>query len=443
MAKALTRRVLKATTLLGSTQVMSMACSVVRMKLLSIWVGELGVGLMGAISQAADFIGNATQLSMRTTAVRDLAAAPPSHRSQVLICVRRYGLLLGLIGFAIMFLLAPQIAEFTYGSGVFGWAYRISALSILFTSLLGSETVVLQAYGEYKAIAMRGLLSAILGLLIALPLFYVLRENGVAFAILGYSLVGWLTALHLSRRHRAIKPLPTWKSSLSLGKGFIAVGAILTVTSLVTDAVNFAFIGFIGRHGEVALGHFQAGYTMLWRYVGICFTAFAVEFYPRLSRVAHNRRATSLMITHQAMLFTILAVPFAALAIALAPWLVRQLFRQSFMPMLPYFVWGMVGMILRPLSITMSYSFLAANRGRVYAITEIMSSLAGLALNITGFTLGGFTGLGLALIAWLLIDLTIILLGARLCDAPMPRTRAIVAALLAPVPVALLALALH
>lgn len=442
MAQALTKRVLKATSLLGSTQIMSMLFSLVRMKLLSIWVGELGVGLSGALTQTSDFIGNLSQLGMRTTAVRDLAGAPPSRRSDVLICIRRYGLLLGLVGTAFLFLFAPALANFTLGSREFTWAFRISALAIVLNSLFGSEAVVLQAFGEYKAIASRAIISSLSGLIIALPLYYFFRANGVPFAIVGYALSAWVTILYLSRRYRSLGAKPSWRSSLALGRGFISVGIILTVTSLVTEGLNLALLGFIGQHGEVALGHFQAGYTMLWRYFGVFFVAFSVEFYPRLSRVAGKPRAMQLMLTHQTVVFTLIALPVIALAIAIAPWLIRLLFRESFMPMLPYFVWGMTGMALRPLSFSMSYSFLAANRGKIFAVTEVASSLIGFALNIAGYSLAGFAGLGLAVVVWLYIDLTIILLAAKFCATPLPRPRAVILAYIAPLPLLLLATAI-
>jgi PST family polysaccharide transporter len=79
MAKEITQRVLKATTMLGSTQMLSMLCSVVRNKLLSLWVGALGVGLVGIYFSALELVGQLTQLNVRTSAVRDLASAPAWH----------------------------------------------------------------------------------------------------------------------------------------------------------------------------------------------------------------------------------------------------------------------------------------------------------------------------------------------------------------------------
>lgn len=429
MAKTLTLRVVKAISLLGSTQGLNMLCSVLRMKALSLLVGPAGVGLMGALTQTSDFISNVTQLNIRTTAVPQMASAPPAQFSAILVCVRRYGRLLGCIGMALMFLFAPLLSEFTFGTDGYAWAYRIASAAMLFQSLQGTELVVLQATSRYKPIAASGLFTAVTGLLIAVPLYWGLRIDGIAPSIVGYAVVAWIGAMWFTRRHRVAGPRPSWGDSLRLGRGFIIVGAMLTLTSLTADGVNFLFMAIVSRSGDDALGLFQAGHTIVWRYTAIFFTAFAMEFYPRLSKSVKSARHTRLLITHQAIISTLMMVPCTAAIILLAPWVISILYSSEFLGVTPYVIWGMVGMALRPLSITMSYSFLAAGRGKVYCLTEILSSLCGFACNVAGYKLLGFTGLGIALAVWMTIELAIILLTARCAGAPLPKPRAIILSL--------------
>lgn len=441
MAKTMTLRVVKAISLLGSTQGLNMVCSVVRMKILSMLVGPAGVGLMGALSQSADLIGNLTQLNIRTSAVPRLAAAPPDRFNQILVCVRRYGRLLGCVGMAVMFLLAPLLSEFTFGSSVYAWAYRIVSVSLLLQALQGSELIVLQATSRYKPIAASGLFTAVCGLLLAVPLYWFMRADGIAPAIVGYSVFAWLGAMWFTRRHRVSGPKPRWSESLRFGRGFIIVGAMLTVTSLTSDGVNFLFMAavrYLG--GEQVLGVFQGGYTLVWRYTSIFFMAFSMEFYPRLVKVIGRRRHSSLLVSHQAIVATWMMLPCCAVVILLAPWLIRLFFSTDFLGATPYIVWGMVAMCMRPLSLTVSYAFLASGRNRIYCLTEILSALSGLLLNLAGFYLGGFLGLGLAAVAWMAADTTIVLIAAHLSGAPMPSRRAVLTSLFSVVMLAVIAL---
>ena len=442
MAKALTLRILKATSLLGSSQGINMVCSVVRMKVLALLVGPEGVGLFGALSQAADMIGNLSQMNIRTSAVPQLSAAPPGRFDAMLIAVRRYGRLLGLIGTVVMFLLAPWLSTFTFGSDEYAWAYRITALSLLLVALQASELVVLQATSRYRPIAAAGLFTALTGMPLAIALYYLFGVGGVAPGIVGYSLLAWIGAMWFTRGQNPVGPKPPWSRSLRLGFGFIKVGALLTLTSLVGDGVNFLFISFIGKGGGDAVGFYQAGYKMVWNYTGVFFMAFSMEFYPRLARTIHNSRHCSLLISHQAIVSAAVLSVGAVVVVALAQWLLPLLYTGEFVGAIPYVRWGMVGMAIRPLSLSMSYSFLAAGRSRVYCITEILSAICGFLINVAGYSLAGLTGLGMATAAWMLLELIIILVSARLSGAPMPLPRAIALSLVAPLPALILALSL-
>ncbi len=442
MAKTLTARVLKATSLLGSTQGVNLLCSIVRTKMLAYLLGPVGVALFGALGQASDMIGKFTQMDIRTSAVPSLATAPADGFDAMLVSVRRYSRLMGLFGAAIMFALAPWLSEFTFGSNDFSWAYRITAISLLFVALQGSELIVLQATSRYKPIAASGLFTALTGMPIAIGLYWWLGMDGIAPGIVAYSVMAWIGAVWFTRNVRTSGPLPGWGRSLRTGSKFVKVGMLLTLSSLAIDGVNFLIMAFIGHNGEVELGIYQSGYKVVWSYTAVFFMAFSMEFYPRLSKAIHNRRHASLLITHQAIVSCgILALGSVAI-VGVASWLLPLLYTGDFLGAVPYVRWGMVGMALRPLSLAMSYSFLAGGHSRVYCLTEVLSALCGLVANVVGYRLAGFLGLGLATVVWMLLDLSIMLVAARLSGCPMPRRRALAVALLAPLPALLLALAL-
>lgn len=437
MAKALTLRVVKAITLLGSTQGLNMLCNVVRMKMLATLLGPSGLGLMGALTQAADMIGNFTQLNIRTSAVPRLAATTnPTDFNNMLSATRRYSRLLGIVGMAVMFILASRLSSFTFGSGQYAWTYRIVSVAIFLQALQGCELITLQATARYKAIAASGLFTAVCGLFLAVPLYWRLRYDGIAPSIVGYALFAWLGATWFSNFKSEAPPSmasPSWRESLRIGRGFILVGMLLTVTAIATEGVNFLMMAAVRYlSGEEALGIYQSGYTLVWRYMSIFFMAFSMEFYPRLVKVIRRPSHVSLMITHQTLISAAMLTPCLAAVIILAPWLLRIFFSEAFLPAVPYVIWGAVAMSFRPLSICMSYSFLASSRNKVYCLTEIISALSGLCLNSLGYYSAGFTGLGLGTIVWMLLDLVIMLVAARIAGAPMPRPRALAAAFLPP-----------
>ena len=266
MAKALTARVVKAISMLGSTQMFNMFCSLVRMKMLSIWIGPIGVGIMGVLNQTLDMVANVTQLNIRTTAVREVAMMPAGQRGETIGIVRRVGRTLGLMGLALMFLFAPLFSRISFGSDEFTWSFRVLSLALLFSALQGSELVVLQAEGHIKKIASSGLWASIAGLIVALILFRTAGIGGFAWVLVAYSMITWLATSRHTRRFRSEA------SALSLGEcfrrsgPFIRMGIYMVISGLVASVVNYAFLAVVQRTmGGTDLGLYQAGNTMLVR----------------------------------------------------------------------------------------------------------------------------------------------------------------------------------
>lgn len=413
MAKTLTLRVVKATSMLGSTQAVNMFCSVVRMKLLALFVGPVGVGLLGAVSQAADMIGNLSQLNVRTSAVPALASASKEQFSPLLVSVRRISRLLGLVGATVMFLAAPLLADFTFGNHEFIWAYRIAALSLFFVALSGAESIVLQATQNYKSIAASGLFTALTALPLSVALYFILRVNGVAPSLVVYSLMAFIGAWWFSRSVSCNGVKPRWGESLKIARPFLKTGLALTLITLATDGVNFIFMAFMGNEGETVLGLYQAGYKIVWNYTGLFLLSFSAEFFPRISRCCHNRRASSVLVAHQGRVSSLITAAGVIVIIVCARWLVPLLYSAEFAAVLPYVRWGAVGICFRPLSMAMSFFMLAAGKTKAYCWSEVLSALCGLALNVLGFSVWGFMGLGLATILWQALDLLIVFTAGR------------------------------
>ena len=63
----MTRVILKAMGIFGGVQVLNILCSVVRTKLVALWIGPLGVGLFGLFNQALEMINVATNLGVRNS----------------------------------------------------------------------------------------------------------------------------------------------------------------------------------------------------------------------------------------------------------------------------------------------------------------------------------------------------------------------------------------
>ena len=73
--KNIYRTIVKATGLFGGTQVFTILCSIIKTKLVAVWLGAEGVGIIGLYNNTVEMISSLTRLGIGTSSVRDLSKA--------------------------------------------------------------------------------------------------------------------------------------------------------------------------------------------------------------------------------------------------------------------------------------------------------------------------------------------------------------------------------
>ena len=175
----------------GSVQVIGIICSVVRTKLVAMWIGPVGMGLFGLFNAALEMINTATNLGMRNSAVPDISQALNSSRTEVvariIAVVRRWSVWLGLAGALLTMALAPQLSRWTFETEAYMWHFVAMSAAVLFMALTNGEQAVLQGSEQLRRLAHAGLWGTLLGLVVSIPLFYWLRERSIVPSIIAYA----------------------------------------------------------------------------------------------------------------------------------------------------------------------------------------------------------------------------------------------------------------
>lgn len=79
---SISRMAMKAMGIFGGVQMIGIICSIVRTKLVALWIGPVGVGLFGLFNQALDMLNTATNLGIRQSSVRDISQAHENPAEQ-------------------------------------------------------------------------------------------------------------------------------------------------------------------------------------------------------------------------------------------------------------------------------------------------------------------------------------------------------------------------
>lgn len=392
------KKILKVMGVFSGVQAVSIVCSVVRAKLIAIWIGPAGVGIFAVLNSALDMISSSTQLNLRQTAVRDISAAAPGRLQKAVAAVRWWSSRLGLVGAAAMAGASPLLSIASFGHAGMWWAFAALAIAAYAMALTSGEQAIMQGTGHLADIAKSTLRGVVCGTAVSAPLFYFLGEGSIAPTIVIFALCHCLATL--ARRQPpvpAMRPRENWEQ----GKGFLRLGAAFTVSSLATSLANYAFLSYLTQKGgEDATGCYQAGYTMVVRYIGLVFAALAMEYYPRLVRSAHRPLATSRIVSHETSLLLCVLTPIAVAFVSVDKFLLNLLYSSEFDSALPLMTIGIGSAVFRVVSYCQSYVMLARGDGRAFIFTESASAAVGLGLNIAGYNLWGMAGLGASYVAW-------------------------------------------
>ena len=396
--------VLKAMGIFGGVQVLNILCSLIRNKLVAMWIGPAGVGLFGIFNQALEMLNTATNLGVRNSSVRDISQAvekrDSSMISRIITVVRRWSLWLGLGGALITMAIAPLLSRLTFGDFNHIWHYVALSAAVLFMALTNGEYAVLQGLSKLKKLARVTVSGTLGGLLISIPMFYFLREDSVLPSIIVYALCVMAAAL-FTKDKEFPKAKVTSRETVSMGADFIKLGVFMTLGSFVAMLASYIFVSWLNiTSGKETVGFYQAGYTLVDKYAGLVFVALGYEYYPRLARVAGSSMRLRVFVSNQINLSFMVLTPCLLAFILLRSHLVWLLYSKEFLVILTYISWGVVGTVLRATSWCFSFVMLAKGDGKIFLITESLDAVIGLTLNIVCFSLWGVDGLGFAYIAW-------------------------------------------
>ena len=275
-------------------------------------------------------------------------------------------------------------------------------------AISNGEQAVLQGSQRLKRLARASVSGTLLGLLISIPLFYWLRERSVLPSIIAYAACNALM-MWLLRNKEYPAAQVTRRETVDMGRGFVRLGIYMTIGNFVTILASYVFNAWLNQEaGTAAVGHYQAGYTLINKYTGLILTALGMEYYPRLAQVANDRLQLRESVSQEISVAMLVLAPVVALFILLREPIVWLLYSSDFSVIHAMVTWGMVGTVMRALSWCMAFVILARGDGKTYVITESISAVVGLALNILFYRWWGITGLGLAFLAWYVVYTIII-----------------------------------
>lgn len=406
------RSVFKATSIFGGVQVFNIIVSLIRGKVLAVFIGTAGMGLNGLLNSSLKLIERASGLGLSESAVRDISSANQSNDKdrikRVYTVFSRWIWLTAIIGVVITITFSPILSKIAFGDKSHSISFLLLSITFIFGALTGGIYTLLRGIRRIKDLARANISGSVAGLLVAIPIFYFYGIEGVVPAIIATSVTTYLVSLYF-RNKVEIKTIKlSLKDTVSGGRQMVSLGITLTVTALLSAGIRFVLNAYISKVGSLDdLGIFNAGNSIITGYVGMVFTAMGTDYYPRLSGVISNPKEWKNVVNQQAETIVLILGPILTFILFSAPILIRILLSTEFLASLDYITWASISVLLRAISWVSGFILISKGDNKLFLYTQVASQIWFLSLDILLYNLYGITGLGISLIISYLLSVAL------------------------------------
>lgn len=398
------KSILKGTSIFGGVQVFQILLALIRGKFVAILLGPAGMGVAALYTTAANTLQQFASLGLNLAVVKEVAANRDERQkiSTVFAVARRLIVMSALLGACVCLLFSPLLSRWTFGDDAHTFGFMLLAVMVFFAISSAGEMSLLQGMHEVKRLSKASIVGGLTGLFVGVPLYYFFGTGGIVPAMIVLSLSTFLFYSRSVKKSVEVDKVKfVWSSHKPLVKKMIGLGLVLMAGSLIGTFTNYLINLFVRSFGSLDdVGLYQAANSITNQYVGVVFSAMALDFFPRLTAIAGDNEKMRAVVNRQIEIVSLILTPLVAGLIFTAPVIIRLLLTESFLGVMPLMRWFGLGILLRGLNYPMGYIAFAKDNKRLFFWLEgVFGNALNLAVSCVAYYFFGLVGLGMSLVA--------------------------------------------
>ncbi|OOG69874.1 oligosaccharide flippase family protein [Flavobacterium sp. A45] len=406
-------QIVKATSIFGGMQFLNIIISIVRTKLIAIFIGPAGMGIVSLLNSALNMVSGITGLGIETSAIKHISeqynSADLNSASPIIAIVKKIAFVTGIFGTLIVALFSSWLSKLTFGNSNYTYFFVYLSITLLFKQLSVGQIVVFQGFRKLKILAKANFYGNLIGLLFSIPLYYFYRIDAIVPAILVTSVVSFLVSFYYSRKIKIEKSTISNSELFGEGKSIIKLGLMLTLSGLLTLLASYIIQIYVGKTGGLKeVGFYNAGFTLLNSYVGIVFTVMSTDYFPKLSSICNDNKKIRVSVIEQSYMSIFIITPIIILFLTFVPLIIKVLYTSEFISIIPMVCFGILAMLFRAVSWSMGFILIAKGDSKMFVKTAFGFNFLSVILNILGYSFYGLEGLGFSFLIYYFIHLVAI-----------------------------------
>lgn len=413
MSNATQKNLIKATGIIGGAQFISILIGVVRTKIIAILLGPAGVGITGMLQSIIDLVRNLTGFGLNYSAVKDIAEADASEDNakinKIITVLQNLVLWTGLLGMILTIIFAKPLGSFTFGNSDYTLSIVYLSVTLLLSSISGGQMALLQGKREINLMAKATMFGALFSAVFSIAVYYFYGIDGIVPALILTAVISLFFSWYYARSIKYNRQKTSIKATVSQGLGMAKLGFFIVITGFMATLTLYVVRVFVSnKMGLDAVGYFQASWMISNLYIGIMLNAMLADFFPRLSAINFDEKASNELINHQLEVALVFGAPMLLGLMAFASLVINILYSASFSSAIPILQWQLFGSFITLILWPLGVLFLAKNRGEFCIITDGIWSLIYVVIVYFGWDYCGFTILGVGYFLALFIKLFIV-----------------------------------
>jgi O-antigen/teichoic acid export membrane protein len=329
------KKLVTSTALVGTSSLFGVLTALLRTKLLAVFVGTAGLGLLAQLGNFLNVMSALASLGIGVGMAKYVAEFSSRDDYQGLSRLRRSGVIpvwvASVVAVLLVSVFSRRIADMLFGRPDLAWAVVVSVLAVPGLVQVSFHLAILQGLKRMGHFAKANAFGAAAGLAVLVPLVYFFKWNGAVFHLVAAGTLSFLIIRVVSKgvlaenfkRAYARFDNKLSRELLKYGTSSLAVGALYWLNLLAIRSV------IVHRLGADANGLYQVAVGISLQYLMLILNSVCTYCFPRLSELKESDSVNNEL--RGALRLTILLVTGCGSIILLSRhWIVPLLFTGEF-----------------------------------------------------------------------------------------------------------------
>lgn len=413
-------QILKSTGIFGGSQILVIIIGIVRAKAIALLLGPAGVGIIGIYQSIVDMLRVGCGLGLDTGGIREVAAANSLEDKTLLgktiYRLNRWFLVAAFLGFTACIAFCRPISIWAFGTSEYMLSIVLLSIPVFLAILTTGRSVSIQGMRKVSYMAQYEVWGSLVGLLVALPLYYILGLKGIVPAfIIGSLILYFFVEFYYKKLNVRLIKTPR-KEVFEAGLSTLKLGVFVVISGIISTASMFFVRAYISRNLDVeAAGLFQSAWTITAVYLGLILKSMGADFFPRLSSIVEEKTEIKKLVNEQTYIVLVISVPVIIGMLLFSEFALSVLYSSKFTNAENILQWQILGSILKLLSWPIAFIMLAKKKGLIFLFSEAVFYISYLAAGYFLFPQYGLDAVGMGyLIAYMIYLPLIVLIGWRI-----------------------------